>query len=169
MKKIFFALMTIAMVAFVGCDKDDDSNTSLDGRWEAARFSDQPDDIAFVSIFNGDKMDLYIVAWGQHYVGTYTLANDQITFHITDAYQAYTDVTFDDEGNIDSYSWFAGNLDAKSLSLNAGYDWYSMKQYMPSEYANYTEELAKIAFKVNGDQAESNINGIEGLIFKKVK
>lgn len=78
MKKILFAILGIAMVAFSSCNKEDDDNATIEG-----------------------------------------------------------------------YSWNAGNLNAQTLELGEGFAWYSMK--------------------VTGKQAESNLCGIEGLVFNKVK
>ena len=163
MKKLLFALMAICALATVSCTKDDE--TSLKGRWEAPRFSDTPDDIAFVAIFGEKDLDLYIIAWGQHLKGTYTWANDVVKFNITEAQQAFTNVTFDDAGNMISWEWMAGNLDAATLTLSEGYNWYTMAD---EEWERAVDEFGEFEFKVNGNTATSTLVGIDNLTFNKV-
>ena len=142
------------------------SEFNLDGRWDAPRNNDNPSDIAFVALFEGNKLDLYIIAWGQHYVGTYQLANGVLTYDISKAYQAYTDVTFDGEGNMTSWSWMAGDLDASTLTLADGYDWYVMDA---ESLAEYKENLKEFGFQVQAGNttATSSLFGIPDLVFTK--
>ena len=138
----------------------------LDGRWEALRYKDQPGDIAFVALFAGEYLDLYIIAWGQHYLGTYSFIEDVIYYDITSAHQAYTDVTYDDEGQMATYSWEAGNLDASTLELAEGYEWYPMNA---EDFEGYKEELAQFGFaKQDAHTAVSSLFGIQDLVFNKV-
>ena len=139
----------------------------LDGRWEALRNNDDPTSVAFVALFEGSNLDLYIIAWGQHYVGTYEFADGVITYTISEAYQAYTDVTFDEEGHMTSHSWQAGNLDASTLTLSADYDWYEMDA---ETLADYKVDLAEFSFQLQAGNtsATSALFGIENLVFTKV-
>ncbi|MBQ8703268.1 MAG: hypothetical protein IJ524_02705 [Bacteroidales bacterium] len=163
MKKLLFALVAVSALLTVSCTKNDE--TSLKGRWEAPRFAENPDDIAFVAIFGEEDLDLYVIAWGQHMKGTYTWSNDVVKYNITEANQAYTDVAYDNEGNMTSWSWMAGNLDAATLTLSSGYDWYPMTG---EELARAKEEFGEFEFKVNGNTATSTLVGIENLTFNKV-
>ena len=142
------------------------SDGSLDGRWEAPRFNDNPSDIAFVALFDGNKLDMYIIAWGQHYVGTYSYASGVIKYNISKAYQAYTGVTFDGEGHMTSWSWMAGNLDATTLALSEGYQWYDMDA---ESLATYSENLKEFSFQLQegNTSATSSLFGIPDLVFKK--
>lgn len=142
------------------------SDGSLDGRWEAPRYNDNPSDIAFVALFDGNKLDMYIIAWGQHYVGTYSFASGVIKYNISKAYQAYTDVTFDGEGHMTSWSWMAGNLDATTLALSEGYAWYDMDA---ESLASYKEMLQEFSFQLQAGNASatSSLFGIEDLVFTK--
>ena len=171
MKKLF-VLALAALMTFAACSDEDDNSgngsgeVSLDGRWNALRNSDHPDDYAFSLIFNGDKLDLYIIAWGQHYEGTYTYANNNIAFNISKVYQAYTNVTFDEDGKIDGYSWGAGNMDQTSFRLAQGYDWYLMNGY--EDYENFRRRFSSFEFRLDGStKAYSNLQGIENLVFNK--
>lgn len=167
MKKLLFALVAVAALMAVSCTKDEESNpaSSIKGRWEAPRFSDAPDDIAFVAIFGEKDLDLYIIAWGQHLKGTYTWSDDVVKYNITGADQAYTDVTYDDSGNMNSWSWEAGNLDAATLTLSSGYDWYPMSA---EDLARTKEDFSEFGFKVSGSTASSSLVGIDNLTFNKV-
>jgi hypothetical protein len=163
MKKLFFAFMAFATLLSVSCTKDDE--TSLKGRWEAPRMSDMPDDIAFVALFGEQDLDLYIIAWGQHLKGTYTWNNDVVTYHITEASQAYTNVSYDEQGNMATWEWMAGNLDASTLTLASGYSRYPMTD---EELARAREDFGSFTFKVDGTTATSTLVGIENLTFNKV-
>ncbi|MBR3405721.1 MAG: hypothetical protein IKG92_02310 [Bacteroidales bacterium] len=142
------------------------SDGSLDGRWDAPRNKDNPSDIAFVALFDGNKLDLYIIAWGQHYVGTYSYASGVIKYNISKAYQAYTGVTFDGEGHMTSWSWMAGDLDATTLALSDGYQWYDMDA---ESLASNKEVLQEFSFQLQAGNASatSSLFGIEDLVFTK--
>ena len=166
MKRIIY-LLSIALVALVSCNKTDDSSTSLDGRWNAPRFADQPDDYAFSLIFKGNKLDAYIIAWGEHFEGTYTFADDVLKYNITKAYNAWSDVAFDDKGNMISWSWMAGDMDQETFKLIDGYDWYDMTS---EDLADRKSILSEFSFKVRGNTAVAGeLFGIDGLTFYKVK
>lgn len=162
MKKLFLALVAVAALLGVSCTKDE---TTLTGRWEAPRMADTPDDIAFVALFGEQNLDLYIIAWGQHLKGTYTWNNDVVTYHITEASQAYTNVAYDEEGNMTNWEWMADNLDAGTLTLASGYSWYPMTD---AELARAREDFGSFTFKVDGTTATSTLVGIENLTFNKV-
>lgn len=170
MKKLFIALMAVAALFAVSCNKEegntDNNNTSIEGRWDAPRFADNPDDIAFVAIFAGQNLDLYVIPWGQHLKGTYMLTDGRITYNISEAYQAYTDVTYDENGNMTSWSWNIGNLDAATLTLAEGYDWYAMAE---EELDRAREDFGEFEFKINGTTATSSLVGIPDLTFHKVR
>ena len=169
MKKTLFALVAAAALMAVSCSKDKETTnpaeTSLIGRWEAPRFSETPEDIAFVAIFGEHDLDLYVIAWGQHLKGTYTWSNNVVEYNITEAYNAFTDVTFDSDGNMTGWSWEAGNLDAATLALSAGYDWYPMTE---EDLTRAKEDFGEFEFKVNGNTATCSLVGIENLMFNKV-
>ena len=166
MKKTLFALMAIATLMAVSCDKETTTpETSIIGRWEAPRFSDRPEDIAFVAVFGEQDLDLYVIPWGQHIKGTYTWSNNVVKYNITEAYNAFTGVTFDDEGNMTSWSWEAGNLDAATLTLSAGYDWYPMTE---EDLTRTKEDFGEFEFNINGNTATCSLVGIENLTFNKV-
>ena len=177
MKKFFIAIMAIATLSIVSCNKEEEKtadntstekqdNTSIEGRWDAPRFADNPNDIAFVAIFAGENLDLYIIAWGQHYVGTYTMTDGTINYNITEAYQAYTDVAYDGEGKMISWSWNAGNLDAATLTLSEDFGWYTMNE---EDFNSYKANLDEFGFNINGTTASSSLFGIPDLIFHKVQ
>ena len=179
MKKLMFVLATVAAFMAVSCTKTEneetpgttganetpENTTSIIGRWEAPRFADTPEDIAFVALFGETDLDLYIIALGQHLKGTYTWANDSVNYNITEAYRAYTGVTFDDSGNMTDWSWEAGNLDAATLTLTEGYNWYPMTE---EDMNRAKEDFGKFEFKVNGNTATSTLVGIEDLTFNKI-
>lgn len=149
------------------------SDGSLDGRWTAPRSSEQPDDIALVLDFSGNKLTLYIIAWGMRFEGTYTYASETVSYAITKGSKALTDVHYDVEGKMDSYSWMAGNLDASTLQLAEGYAWYDMTvatNPFNETYLEYKESLASFDLKMTGaDQATSSYIVIPDVVLTKVK
>ena len=167
MKKIFFALMAVVALVTVSCSKSEEetTETSLKGRWEAPRFPDTPEDIAFVALFGEANLDLYVVSWGQHLRGTYTWANNVVKYNITEAYKALTDVEYDEEGNMTSWSWNIGNLDATTLDLTSGYEWYPMTA---EELNRAKEDFGEFEFNVSGNTATSSLVGIDNVTFNKV-
>ena len=167
MKKILFALMAVVALVTVSCSKNEEetTETSLKGRWEAPRFPDTPEDIAFVALFGEANLDLYVVSWGQHLRGTYTWANNVVKYNITEAYKALTDVEYDEEGNMTSWSWNIGNLDATTLDLTSGYEWYPMTA---EELNRAKEDFGEFEFNVSGNTATSSLVGIDNVTFNKV-
>ena len=167
MKKILFALMAVVALVTVSCSKSEEetTETSLKGRWEAPRFPDTPEDIAFVALFGEANLDLYVVSWGQHLRGTYTWADNVVKYNITEAYKALTDVEYDEEGNMTSWSWNIGNLDATTLDLTSGYEWYPMTA---EELNRAKEDFGEFEFNVSGNTATSSLVGIDNLTFNKV-
>jgi YD repeat-containing protein len=167
MKKILFALMAVVALVTVSCSKTEEetTETSLKGRWEAPRFPDTPEDIAFVALFGEANLDLYVISWGQHLRGTYTWANNVVKYNITEAYKALTDVEYDEEGNMTSWSWNMGNLDATTLDLTSGYEWYPMTA---EELNRAKEDFGEFEFNVSGNTATSSLVGIDNVTFNKV-
>ena len=167
MKRLAIILMT-ALVALVSCNKDD---ASLDGRWNAPRNDDQPDDTAIALIFNGNKLDLYICSYGWHFEGTYTYSDKVIKYNITKGYAALTDVEINQEtGMIVAYSGGIESIDHQTLKPEAGYGWYDMTIYRPDLYEEYTDMLSSFSFELIGDnKAKSDMIGLKGSTFTKAK
>ncbi len=170
MKRLFY-LLSIALVALVSCqggnDKDKD-DVSLDGRWNAAPHQDvQPEHYAVSLIFKGNKLDAYIINWGEHHEGTYTLTDNVLKFNITKSYHAFSDVTFDDQGNRLSYNWMAGDMDQETFELAPGYQWYGTD--VMGDLINGQEMLSQFTFEVNGDTATTDLFSGMGLVFRKAK
>ena len=78
------------------------------------------EDTASVFIFNDNKLDVYIIAWGQHLSGTYSYEKGILSFTITSGERL--------NGSTDpgSYSWAAGGMDPETLSGRGGYHWENM-------------------------------------------
>ena len=138
----------------------------LDGRWNAPRSAEDPEDITFCLIFDGGSLELYVIPWGQCYQGTFSFTNGVISFNIDRGYQAYSDVSYDPEtGEMDSYSWWAGNLDGETLELEDGFDWYLMSDEMLSQYE---ESFTTIGFRPAGTgKALGQVLGFETIFTKE--
>ncbi|MBR5924955.1 MAG: hypothetical protein IKZ60_05775 [Bacteroidales bacterium] len=167
MKRLAIILMT-ALVALVSCSKDD---TNLEGRWNAPRSDEQPDDTAIALIFSGNKLDLYICSYGWHFEGTYTYADKTVKYNVTKAYSALTDVEIDERtGMIVAYSGGIESIDHNTLKPNAGYGWYDMLIYRPDLYEEYKDMLSSFTFEITGNgKAKSDVIGLMGSTFTKVK
>ena len=166
MKRLAIILMA-ALVALVSCNKEDGN---LDGRWNAPRSDEQPDDTAVALIFSGNKLDLYICSYGWHFEGTYTYADEVINYKITKAYAALTNVEKDEHGKIISYHGGIDSIDHNTLEPNPEFAWYDMLDYRPDLYEEYTDMLSSFTFEIIGDgKAKSNMIGLMDSTFSKVK
>ena len=157
MRKLF-ALAISALFILGACTKD---GGNLDGRWIGLRAEDTPDDIAFTLDFSGNKLDLYVIAWGEHYSGTFTLSDGVVDFNISKVYKAYANVEFDEKGVATSYSWNIAdeegkkNFDGRTLKLAPGFEWYEMNG---GDWDRSDKEMfSTFEFKVNGNKAKSNL------------
>ena len=152
MKRLFL-LLTVALVALVSCKKED-SDSSLEGRWNVQKTET---DYSFSLIFKGNKLDVYIIAWGVHVSGTYTYANNEVTYNITSTQKAWTDVSFDEKGKMITYSWMAGDMDKDTFELVPGYDWYPLPEDDPSHPGDM---LSKFKFELTSSTtAETDLMG----------
>lgn len=167
MKRILFAIAA-ALLMITACDpQDENKEVSLEGRWNAYP-DDQPNDYRFSFIFKGNKLDVYIIAWGEHFSGTYTYADGKINYNITEFKKAWSGVTFDEQGNMTSYSWMAGDMDQETFALVEGYQWYDMSAENKSDRKDV---LSSFDFKVDasGTKADCDLFGLQGMPFRKVK
>ena len=153
MKRILLLLgIALLSLALASCKKDD--SASLEGRWNIKKTDT---DYSFSFIFKGNKLDVYVIAWGVHVEGTYTYANDEINYNITKAQKAWTDVSFDEKGNMVTYSWMAGDMDQETFKLATGYDWYPLPEDDPSHPGFMLE---KFKFKLTSSTtAETELIG----------
>jgi hypothetical protein len=131
-------------------ENGNDSNKiiSLDGRWDGVPEGVQVGigEQRITLIFDGNNVDLYIVAWGDHLRGTYTYENEKLnfSFKIEDSWDALI---------VDEYSsgWFAGDgaLDPETFELKyteeLPYRWYQMSAEM---FNTDVEFLKDFTFKI---------------------
>ena len=172
MKKILvFALA--AVMALVSCGQKNDPSIpagSLEGRWNAPRSEEQPDDYCFSLVFSGtNKLELYVIAYGWRCTGTYTFSNDAIHYSITEISQSLSGVTFDEHGVINSGSGGMDSLNPDTLQPSEGYAWYPLNNNRQDLYDEYVVNYASFTFKLTSDTtAESNLMGpSEKYIFTK--
>lgn len=169
MKKMLLIALA-AMMALVSCSKDEEN---LEGRWNAPRFSEEPDDTALVLDFKGSNLTLYIIPWGMRFEGTFSYSSETVTYNIIGGYKALSGVEYDDKGNMNAWEWWAGNLDATTLKLTAGYEWYDMTvdtNPFKEEYQEHKESLASFEFKFTGpDSATSSQIIIPDVVLTRVK
>lgn len=155
LRLLLSGLLCMSALVFASCDKDEDKDsTSIEGRWNISK---TPDDYSFSLIFKGNKLDVYIIAWGEHVEGTYTYANDEVTFNITKQSKAWANVSFDDKGNMITYSWMAGNMNQETFELAPGYAWYPVPDGDPQDVRDM---LGKFTFKLTSSTtAETSLMG----------
>ncbi len=161
MKRFLFSL-AIAVVALCSCGKED--ATSIEGRWNT--YHPSGDGYAFCLILKGNSFDAYTIAWGEKYSGTYTYADNVLHLNITSAKSAFTNVSFDDKGNMITWEWLIGNLDQQTFALSSGYQWYDMS---PDVLRDRKEELSTLKFvlKPGGKEATLSVFGLENMVTKK--
>ena len=154
MKKfLFFAIATAMLgLTFTSCEKekDDDSNKTitLDGRWDGVPEGTQVGigEQRITLIFDGNKVDVYIVAWGDHLKGTFTYENDKLDFSFKneDAFDAlFVEDTYK------GWSMSDGALDPETFELKytdeLPYRWYQMD---PEQFETDVDFLKDFTFKI---------------------
>jgi hypothetical protein len=151
MKKfLFYALATAVMgLSFTSCDKEeDDSNAkvSLDGRWDGTRKGGGHGFQDMTLIFNGNEVDVYIIAWGDHLKGTYTYQNDSLYFSFKNE-NAYDALIVDE--HYKGWNVSDGAFDPETLELTYTeeypYRWYVMD---PEDFEMDVEFLSSFEFKL---------------------
>lgn len=155
MKRILLFL-GIVLLALSSCKKDEGSE-ALEGRWNINKTED---DYSFSLIFKGNKLDVYIIAWGEHVEGTYTYANNEITYNITKVSKAWAEVDETEKNNPEltiNGSWTAGNMDQETFKLAPNYSWYLLSK-SSSHYPG--DMLKKFKFEITSSTtAETDLLG----------
>ena len=111
-----------------------------DGRWNGF-VGEDGDDHGMVYIFNGNDIDIYIIAWGEHLKGSFTHEGGVMSVNLSKGYNARI-------GDEESWSWEAGNLDPETLELTPGYSWWQMDEEVLRERQ---QEVAKFTFALVSD------------------
>ena len=151
MKKfLFYAIATAVMgLSFTSCDKEengDDSKTkvSLDGRWDGTRPGGGHGHQDMTLIFDGNKVDVYIIAWGDHLQGTYSYQNDTLSFSFNND-NAYDALIVD--GTYKGWNMSDGAFNPETLELT------------------YTEELPYRWYKMDEEQFEMDVDFLSSFEF----
>ena len=155
MKKILLIFAALAAL-FISCGKsDDNSGTSLEGRWDGVMDESQvgKGDQRLTFIFKGNNVDVYIVAWGDHLKGTYTYQNNILNINVTEAWDALIK-----KANYSGWSMADGALDPETFELkyteDLPYRWYEMEEEQRQEDIEF---LSNIDFTITGNgKATSN-------------
>ena len=152
MRKVFLIFAAFAAL-FISCEKND--TNSLDGRWDGVMDESEVGKgmQRLTFIFNGNNVDVYIVAWGDHIKGTYTYENNILNVNVTEAWDALI--------KTESYSGWNmadGALDPETFELKytdeLPYRWYAMEE---DEKKKDIEFLSNIDFTITGNgKATSN-------------
>ena len=153
MKRFMFFAIAAAMLGmtFTSCDKDkeDDSNktVSLNGRWDGV-----PEGVEvgigkqrITLIFDGNKVDVYIVAWGDHLKGTYTYENDKLNFSFNNN-DAFDALIINDSYR--GWNMSDGALDSETFELT------------------YTDELPYRWYKMDEEQFNMDVDFLKEFTFK---
>ncbi len=118
-------------------------------------------DTSAVFIFNGNKVDFYIIAYGEHFSGTYTHENGVLRMNFTQG------ICLSD--NNESRSWFAPGLDPETLEPYAGYEWYDMTSLDDWTMQMFNEEkrrFGEVTFVLVSDRDGYGSIGLPGIIRK---
>lgn len=167
MKK-FFILALSAIMALASCTKD---GGSLDGRWDAPRSEEMPNDMIYTFVFSGTSLDLYVHSYGWHCTGTYTYENNIIKYNITDIQQCLTNVEFDTDGNLITWAGGMGSMNSSTLQPTEGYQWYPLGLNREDLLDEYKQNYAQFSFKKTSETtADCGIMGpADSFKFTKVK
>ncbi|MBR5706878.1 MAG: hypothetical protein IKX55_04825 [Bacteroidaceae bacterium] len=119
------------------------------------------EDTMAVYIFKGNKVDVYIIAWGQHLSGTFTHENGVLSMNITEGKCLSSES--------DHRSWFAPGLDPETLEPFGGYEWYNMASlddWTMQSYNQTKDMLSKVTFVLTSDNNGYGSTGRSGMIKK---
>lgn len=151
MKRFLYYVIATAMLGmiFTSCDKEKDNEVNLDGRWDGVPEGVQVGigEQRITLMFDGNKVDVYIVAWGDHLKGTYTYENDKLDFSFKneDAYDALII-----QENYRGWNIADGALDPETFELK------------------YTEELPYRWYQMDAEQFEMDVDFLKDFTFKIV-
>ncbi len=109
------------------------------GRWNG--YMGENSDHGIVYIFGDSLVDIYIIAWGEHLKGAYAHINGTLFFNLIEGYKA----KFVEDS---SWWWEAGNLDAETLKLTEGCNWYKMDEEVFNERK---QEISSFTFALGSD------------------
>jgi len=125
-----------------------------DGRWNGSR--DGSDDYECSIIFNDGNIDIYIMAWGEHLVGTYRHSIGILSVELSEGYNARI-------VDGDSWSWEAGNINPETFELTEGYTWVQMDSTVFNERQNSYHQFTFVV------DTETQAYGGQGRNLKFVK
>lgn len=167
MKKFLMIALSV-VVALASCTKD---GGSLDGRWDAPRSEEMPDDLIYTFVFSGNTLDLYVHSYGWHCTGTYTYENDLIKYSINDIQQSLTNVEFDGEGHLIAWAGGMGSMNSSTLQPSEGYQWYALGLNRSDLLEEYKDNYSQFSFKKTSETtADCGIMGPDDSFkFTKVK
>ena len=136
------------------------SRKVADGRYDL--FTDASGrDTMGVYIFKGNKVDVYIIAWGEHLSGTFTHENGVLTMNLTKGECLSSEP--------ESRSWFAPGLDPETLEPFGGYEWYDMTRlddWTLEMFEDTKDMLGKVTFVLTSDYKGYGSVGRSGMIKK---
>lgn len=115
MKKLFAALFA-AVIAFTACTKD---TGEVDGRWNGYAEGNPNDYVVSVFLDNG-SVEIWVIAWGEKYKGSYVMNGSNVTFTIDKAWRS--------EKRSDGYAEYGisnGSITSQeTFALGEGFQWY---------------------------------------------
>lgn len=120
MKKLLIALGVAIMALATSCTPD---AAGVDGRWNGYR-EDRPDDY-FVSCFFKDNssVEMWIIAWGEKYTGTYTVNGSNLTVTVDKAWRSEKR-----DGNSREWGMANGSITSQeTFALGEGFQWYPLE------------------------------------------
>ncbi len=136
MKKLFYVIIAAcSLFAATSCgDKDEANNESLDGRWDVYTPLHQECQ-SFTFIFDGNKVDAYIIFWAQRLKGTYTYVDNKFEFNFdsTDSWLSNVDDNY--TGTIDDSVYLF--VDPETLKPVTGFTWEPLSLERFTESADF--------------------------------
>jgi len=148
-------------MALVSCTKDGEG--SIEGRWNGCA-PDSPNEYVVSYILTGSKADIYILAWGEHYEGTWTKNNSNVTFTVTKGSRAEKR---HDDGSWESGMVFGCITDQETFALGEGFQWYELDA---ETFASRKQEVAEtLSLVIESDTKGHGAAFGRQLVFTKAK
>lgn len=159
MKKLF-AVLFAAVLAFCSCTKDE---AAVEGRWNAYPEGNPDDYVISVFLQENNAVEIWVIAWGEKYQGSYVMNGNNITFSINKAWRSEKRDEYGTESGIVN-----GSITSQeTFALGVGFQWYELAT---DEFAQRKQDVSD-TFSLIVDSATTGHGAVFGrqLLYAKAK